>query len=57
MQVAELMPESCRGIPRAVPFLTADEGIGRRVVLETVDSAITGCASLYVWWYGPCHVQ
>ena len=43
-QVAELAPESCRGVERAVPFLTADEGIGSRVVLETIDSAITGCA-------------
>lgn len=43
-QVAELAPKSCRGVERAVPFLTADEGIGSRVVLETIDSAITGCA-------------
>ena len=44
LQVAELAPESCRGVERAVPFLTADEGIGCRVVLEAADSAITGCA-------------
>jgi len=42
--VAELAPDSCRGVERAVPFLTATEGLGRRVVLETVDSAVTGCA-------------
>ena len=42
--MAELAPESCRGVERALPFLTADEGIGSRVVLETTDSAITGCA-------------
>jgi len=46
--VAELAPDSCRGVERAVPFLTATEGLGRRVVLETVDSAVTGCAPFTV---------
>lgn len=55
--MAELAPETCRGIERAVPFLTADVGIGSRVVLETTDSAITGCALQAAMTPMPCKAE
>ena len=39
-----LAPLDVRGIPGAIPIMTMQDGLGRRRLLEEVQSNISGCA-------------
>ncbi|KAK9819283.1 hypothetical protein WJX74_000127 [Apatococcus lobatus] len=40
--VLELAPASCRGVERSIPIMTTDDGIGSRMAVAAVTSALSG---------------